>query len=321
MKKKQHYLYLILLFLITLFPLSGCSSGSSPGQPVKDSSTESTEKKTTSRETYTDVYTPEASQTTVYEDGAASLDASHTKNGYIMVRYSGEVPKVKLQVTIPDSTVYTYTLDTDSYGSYETFPLSGSNGTYQVDLYENVTDDKYALIFSQSLDVTLQDEFQPYLYPNQYVWFTKDSQVVKKGQALSDDSADDLDYVQQVYHYVIENITYDEQKADTVASGYIPDPDATMQEGKGICFDYASLMTALLRSQHIPTKLEVGYSGEAYHAWISVYLDEVGWVDNIIEFDGKDWSLMDPTLAASNSASSVKKYIGDGSNYTVKYSY
>ena len=70
-----------------------------------------------------------------------------------------------------------------------------------------------------------------------------------------------------------------------------------------------------------PTKLEVGYSGEAYHAWISVYLHEVGWVDNIIEFDGKDWSLMDPTLAASNSASSVKKYIGDGSNYTVKYSY
>lgn len=131
----------------------------------------------------------------------------------------------------------------------------------------------------------------------------------------------DLDYVQQVYHYVIENITYDKQKAETVASGYIPDPDATMESGTGICFDYASLMTALLRSQHIPTKLEVGYSGEAYHAWISVYLHEVGWVDNIIEFDGKDWSLMDPTLAASNSASSVKKYIGDGSNYTVKYSY
>ena len=79
-----------------------------------------------------------------------------------------------------------------------------------------------------------------------------------------------------------------------------------------LAFDYASLMTRLLRSQHIPTKLEVGYSGEAYHAWISVYLDEVGWVDNIIEFDGKDWSLMDPTLA-SNSADSVKKYIGDGS--------
>jgi hypothetical protein len=32
---------------------------------------------------------------------------------------------------------------------------------------------------------------------------------------------------------------------------------------------------------------------------------------NIIEFDGKSWSLMDPTLAAGNSRSSLKKY-GDG---------
>ena len=80
-------------------------------------------------------------------------------------------------------------------------------------------------------------------------------------------------------------------------------------------------MSAMLRSQGIPTKLVVGYSGDAYHAWISVYLKETGWVDKIIEFNGKSWTLMDPTLAASNSRSSVQKYIGDGSNYTVKYSY
>ncbi|MBQ1472846.1 MAG: transglutaminase domain-containing protein, partial [Lachnospiraceae bacterium] len=92
---------------------------------------------------------------------------------------------------------------------------------------------------------------------------------------------------------------------------------------KGICFDYASLMSALLRSQQVPTKLVVGYSGTAYHAWISVYISEIGWVDNIIEFDGSNWSLMDPTLAANkaNSSSAVKEYVGDGSNYTVKYNY
>ena len=44
-------------------------------------------------------------------------------------------------------------------------------------------------------------------------------------------------------------------------------------------------------------------------------------MDNIIEFDGKSWSIMDPTLAASNSASNVKKYVGDGSNYVTKYTY
>jgi len=44
-------------------------------------------------------------------------------------------------------------------------------------------------------------------------------------------------------------------------------------------------MSAMLRSQGIPTKLEVGYSGEAYHAWISTYIKESGWVDNIIKFE------------------------------------
>lgn len=80
-------------------------------------------------------------------------------------------------------------------------------------------------------------------------------------------------------------------------------------------------MAAMLRSQSIPTKLVIGYSGNAYHAWTSVYVAEIGWIDNVIEFDGTNWSLIDPTLAANNSAASVKKYIGDGSNYTVKYSY
>ena len=69
-------------------------------------------------------------------------------------------------------------------------------------------------------------------------------------------------------------------------------------------------MSAMLRSQRIPTKLEVGY-----------YVDEIGWVDNIIEFDGKNWSIMDPTLAANNSASDVKKYVGNGKNYVTKYTY
>ncbi|MEI3210139.1 MAG: hypothetical protein V8S14_03950 [Lachnospiraceae bacterium] len=54
---------------------------------------------------------------------------------------------------------------------------------------------------------------------------------------------------------------------------------------------------------------------EAYHAWISTYVDDKGWVDDIIEFDGKDWQLMDPTLAASNDKESVKKYVNDGNQY------
>ena len=71
----------------------------------------------------------------------------------------------------------------------------------------------------------------------------------------------------------------------------------------------------------MPTKLVTGYSGKAYHAWVSVYLEKRGWVDHIIFFDGKKWTLMDPTLGANNDEKEVKKYVGDGSNYTEKYVY
>ena len=95
--------------------------------------------------------------------------------------------------------------------------------------------------------------------------------------------------------------------------------DETLQEKTGICFDYAALMTAMLRTQGIPTRLVIGYAGELYHAWISVYIKDVGWIDNIIYFDGKEWSRMDPTLAAAGD--SAKEFVGDGSNYHDLYIY
>ena len=179
----------------------------------------------------------------------------------------------------------------------------------------------YALAFSQEMQVELADEFRPFLYPNQYAWFTRDDETVACGIRLSGESADDLDYVERVYLYIIENITYDEELAATVTGGYLPDVDRTLQTKKGICFDYASVMSSMLRSQKIPTKLEVGYAGEAYHAWISTYINGTGWIDDIIEFDGTSWSLMDTTFAASTNSKGLKEYIGDGSNYVLKYSY
>ena len=298
--------FLILLMTASFF--IGCSKSS-------DSSENHTDEK---RTTLHDFLIPDASGKKVYGNNNLSIDASNITEGYIMVKYSGDADKAKLQITAPDDTVYVYTL---SIGSYVSFPLSGGNGKYKIDILEHAYDNMYALVLSQDIKAEISDEFKPFLYPNQYVWFTPDSETVKYGIELSDHSSNDLDYVEQVYNYVIENITYDKELAANIPVDYLPDIDQTMETKKGICFDYASLMASLLRSQGIPTKLVVGYSGTAYHAWISVYLKEIGWVDNILEFDGKNWSLMDPTLAASNDSSAVKEYVGDGSNYTVKYSY
>lgn len=304
---RKHATVCAVSLLLLALGAGGCSDGSS----AKNHTAER-------RNTLQEYLIPEAPGSTVYGNDTVSIDASNLSEGYVMVRYQGNVEKVRLQITIPDGEVYSYVLSPDVSWS---FPLSGGNGAYHLDVLEQVQDDMYALIFSQDLDAAIRDEFLPFLYPNQYVWFSPGDAAVTRAAELSADSSNDLDFVEMVYYDVTENITYDEELAATVTTGYLPDNTRTMERKKGICFDYASLMAAMLRSQGIPTKLIFGYSGDAYHAWISVWLAETGWVDSIIEFDGKSWSLLDPTLAAANSRSSVKQYIGDGSKYTEKYFY
>ncbi len=261
-------------------------------------------------------YVPVASGITVYSNALAEIDASNTSEGYIMVNYKGINPKVKLQITGSNGVTYTYNLQ----GGYETFPLSAGSGAYKIAVYENVTGNQYATALSQTITANVTNPFGAYLYPNQYVNFNASNSVVAKAMQLAESCTSDLDVVAKVYNYV-STITYDHSKANTVQSGYTPNVDLILQSGTGICLDYASVMASMLRSQNIPTRLEVGYAGNAYHAWISTYITDIGWVNGIIQFDGINWSLMDPTFAANSSEKTLKNFIGDGSNYKTKYIY
>ena len=152
--------------------------------------------------------------------------------------------------------------------------------------------------------------------------FNSDSKVVAKAEELCAGKTSDMDKLTAIYNYVVNNFTYDKELAATVQSGYLPDVDKVLEAKKGICFDYAAVMSAMLRSQNIPCKLVVGYAGTVYHAWVNVYIEGTGWIANAIFFDGENWTLMDPTFASSgHSSASIMKYIGDGSNYTSKYAY
>ena len=265
-----------------------------------------------------DVRTPVASGSVTYGNGRATIDASNTSNGYVMIKYTGGQSRIKIQIA--KSTTYTY--DLNARNTYEVFPFTEGNGTYSIKIFENVSGNQYAQVMSQNISVSLADEFAPFLTPNQYVNFSNGSAAVNKGAELAASAADEIGVVTNVYNYVINNITYDTAKAASVQSGYLPNVDQVLAQKTGICFDYAALMTAMLRSQDIPTKLVIGYSGGLYHAWVNVYIDNVGWIDNFIYFDGHDWSLMDPTFASSGGQSeSIKQYIGNGSNYQAKYTY
>lgn len=266
------------------------------------------------------VRAPQASGSTTYSSNSVTLDASNISQGYVMVQYTGGSSKIKVQVMKSGGETYTYDLNARS--AYEVFPLSEGDGGYTVRVLEQVQGNQYAVKFSKDLSVALADQFAPFLYPNQYVNFTADSSVVKTGAEVAASATDALGVVTAVYNYVISNITYDTAKANSVQSGYLPNCDSVLAQKKGICFDYAAVMTAMLRSQDIPTKLVVGYTGSLYHAWINVYIEGQGWVDNIIYFDGHDWKLMDPTFASSGKGDpKIEEYINNSSNYKAKYSY
>ena len=218
---------------------------------------------------------PEATGILVKKNNKAVIDYSNTKDGYVMVKYTAATTKkLKVQVKGP-TTTYTYNIAADN--AWDTYPLSDGDGNYQVVVYENISGTKYSTALSVSFAVTLEDEFAPFLRPNQYVDYENAPNTVAKAQELTKDKTDTLSKVTAVYDYVVQSLTYDKQLAATVQSGYLPVLDTVLAKKSGICFDYASLMTGMLRSQGIPCKLVVGYAGTAYHAWISVWSEETGW--------------------------------------------
>ena len=244
------------------------------------------------------------------------LDLSALEEGYVAVSATSD-RRLKFQVIQGEDT-YNYDLSSD--GVPGIFPLQSGDGSYRFRVMENVVDKKYAELYAAEAEVRLKDGFQPFLRPSTYVPYTRESDCVKKANELAKSASDEIDVVGAVYTYICGAVTYDRAKAESVKSGYLPDPDKTMETGKGICFDYASLAAAMLRSQGIPTKLIFGYVSpkDLYHAWNMFYTEESGWVTVSFEARADDWTRMDLTFSANGAEDS---FIGDGSNYSDVYYY
>ena len=160
------------------------------------------------------VLTPQADGLKTF---TADIDISHTQEGYIMAKYTGFNAKPKLQLTGTDGITYTYSL----YKDYSTFPLTSGDGTYQVGVYENVSDDRYTTLLSETFSVTLTDPLKPYLYPNQYVNFTADFLPVAKAEELADGASSDLDIISSVYNYIITHTARTLLHISTILNHYM----------------------------------------------------------------------------------------------------
>lgn len=248
----------------------------------------------------------------------ACADITSADMGVIKVTYSGECGKVKVRITKGEA-VYDY--DLDPAGTV--FPLQSGSGTYNIKVLENVSGKTYAVALDEDFSADIKSEFSPYLVPSQYINYSQSDDCVYKAAELCAGKSGTVEKAAAMFGYITSNVKYDKELAASVKSGYVPNPDKTLESGKGICFDYASLFASMCRSQNIPTKLVMGYvRGNVYHSWNEIYTEESGWVTVDIFLKGSGWELLDPTFYASASdKSAVAEYIGDGSDYSAIYYY
>ena len=249
-------------------------------------------------------------------ENGAMLDLSCVGQGYIGVSAVSD-SRLKFQV-VKDEEKYTYDIASD--GEPSIFPLQCGDGEYRFRFMENVADSKYAELYARSCDVKLDDPFEPYLRPSDYVDYTRDSLCVKKAAELAAAAPDALGVVSRVFDLLTSTVVYDREKAANMQAGYLPVPDETMTTGKGICFDYASLAAAMLRSQGIPTKVIFGYvsPNDVYHAWNMFYTEQTGWVTVSYEVSEDSWNRLDLTFSAGGADD---QFVGDGENYADLYFY
>lgn len=247
----------------------------------------------------------------------AQIDTSNTSKGYIAASGHSD-QRLKIQVIAQDTDPYNYDLPSDGTPAF--YPIQSGDGLYTFRVLENISGTKYAVQYSVDVEVTLEDEFQPFLRPSQFVDYAKEDECVRIAGELAKKSATDLDVVHEVFDYICANVVYDKEKAANIPSTYLPDLDNILSSGKGICFDYAALAAAMLRSQGIPTKMIFGYVSPhgLYHAWNMFYTEESGWVTVDYEVSSETWDRLDLTFSANGADGT---FIGDGGNYTDIYLY
>lgn len=249
------------------------------------------------------IYTAKHPETNLCSDGSTYIDVSNASQGYVCIKNTNSTKRLKVQIKT-DSMTYNY--DLNNNGNYEVFPLQMGNAKYTIRVLQNVSGTSYSELYHTDINVTLDSSLLPFLYNNQYVNFSYNSEAIKKSYELCAGCTTDIDKLKVLYSYMTDNIKYDNYKAQTVKSGYIPDPDAILASKKGICFDYASLLCVMLRAQRIPSQLVIGSAGSnaPNHAWNEVYLQNIGWITISIENTKQGWKLMDATFGAGGYTSS-----------------
>lgn len=220
------------------------------------------------------------------------FNLDNVKEGYLLARY----PTEKKVSVILEKDGKQLREDLPSGGKYTVIPLNFGDGRYSVSLCLQKEGNQYNIISSIQLSVKIEDPLKRFLLPIPISDFTEDTTAVAVARKLYTEATSSVEFTDLAFRWVTDTISYDEEMFLLASSsGYRPDLDRIVEDGKGICADYASVFAAMLRSCGIPCQIVYGdietTTGKRYHAWNMVWLEDASG-------EGKWWRY-DPTLGKS----------------------
>ncbi len=212
-------------------------------------------------------------------------------DGTVTISYSN-TEKKRCKVVIQKDGGKMYQYDIPEGDVSLVLPLSLGNGIYKLYLCKNVKDNKYSVVESFDVTLSLDDENSAFLTSSVIINWDMTNEAIKTAQKLTKDLTSDDEKIKTIHEYIVTNYTYDYDKSETVnddrKTAYVPDITDTYESKKGICYDLSALFAAMLRSVDIPAKVVTGYTAKniSYHAWNNVwYRSKENWQVTDVTYD------------------------------------
>ena len=269
----------------------------------------------------------------VWQNKYLTINTNTQSSGYIEVMYTDPNAfdiRVKLKSTKKGQTNEScFWLQTHFENSPITIkaPLVYGNGQYTLTVnsyMKGITGAFYTEKASLDINATNVNEQKAFTLSAGEVIFNSNMQFIKKANEIAATCSNDFEKVSKIYDWLTNYLNYG-SKEYTALGSYKCDIEKIYNNGSGVCYDFAVVLAAMLRSQGIPCKTVFGYYShinDTGHVWNEVYVPSSGSItSDKMSITGNKWCRLDPTYSWNHTGKEAISFINDSSNYIWRYYY
>lgn len=271
----------------------------------------------------------------IYANKYVKINTNTASNGYVEIEYI-EPNGFDIEVSVSSNTKNQ--LGNHTSWNYRTSnkgkckikaALTYGNSEYVITVGSTMKNTSLnAIFFSKKAELTVTlsnvSNTAGFLLSTGEVIYDSNMMFIKKASEISATCKNDFEKVSKIYDWLTSYLNY-KVTEDTPLGQYKCDLNKVYNRKTGVCYDYAVVLAAMLRSQGIPCKVVFGKysdssSGEG-HAWNEVYIPSNGSItSDKLSITGNKWCRLDPTMSHSSSGKVAIDFMNNAKNY-VWYSY